>query len=65
MSYDQEYYNKTEVVCDGKVTIQVQLFDDPEGADMEPCSLVVKVLKDTTVLQEFSVMADDIELVRL
>ncbi len=63
MSYDQEYYNRAEVVADGKVEVLIDEFIT--RAFDGPCTYTIMVKQGTTVVHELTITADEIELVRL
>ncbi len=67
MSYDQPRWNRCEVVVTGKVEILIDEFIDlsTEEASNEVSRYTITVKQGTEVVQEFIVMADEIELVRL
>ena len=71
MSLDPEYLSRSSVVADGKVYVLIDEFITkadgrltPERDD-GPCTYTIQVKKDSMVVHEFEVMADEIELVRL
>jgi len=63
MSIEQEYYNTARVVLDGTATVLIDEFVTRAGE--EGTKYIITIKKDTTVVLEVEVVADDIELVRL
>ena len=62
MSLDQDFYNTTQVVCDGKVTIQFDM-TKPDPDEDGSWDLKLRVINNSQlIVQELTVQADGIEL---